>query len=269
MDVHGLGRLHAALRLDEARAYALDLDSRSRLMLDVFDEKTLRPNYLGTDVKIAQRFKSDGNFLVAPFASLWWPASPLLLVFLPLCVPVLNELRHLRIDDLIDLLHSLVQDLLGHRADVQVQRRFALLRHQALVRIPLSLGCNAGTCLFVHHGQCLRARKHVAVAQVVDLDIFSKIGIVRVSSATLLFTLALPALTRVCATLATGGRWLLKLSGDLGCGCCRRWRTDKKSDESAHWNLSPFHLMAGWVAVSRVFSMPLLTCRGRVLLWTP
>lgn len=68
MQIHGLITLVSGIVLHETRSTALDLDTASSLLLDVFDIGTTLAYDLGTEIESGNRLKIHRDLLLWPFA---------------------------------------------------------------------------------------------------------------------------------------------------------------------------------------------------------
>ena len=142
MDMEGLVAFAAGFLFNEARAKTLDLHPGAGLLLDILHEDTLqhvsrrsdggvgfthlRTDNLCTNIEVAQRFEVDGQLDLRPFALRSVSARssdyksrnthPLPHAILL----VLHEGTEVRIDQVIDLVHRLLERLLRVRSDVKV-----------------------------------------------------------------------------------------------------------------------------------------------------
>jgi hypothetical protein len=71
MQIHILITFLISAMLEESRATALDLDTASRFLLNVFDICTSVPNNLSTKIKALNWFKINGDLLLRPFTLLF------------------------------------------------------------------------------------------------------------------------------------------------------------------------------------------------------
>jgi hypothetical protein len=70
MQIHRFIAFGSSVVLHEARSTALDLDTASSFLLDVFDIRTTLTYHLSTEVEANDRFEVHGNLLFGPLALL-------------------------------------------------------------------------------------------------------------------------------------------------------------------------------------------------------
>jgi hypothetical protein len=68
VQIHGFVAFSSSVVLHETRSTALDLDTASSFLLDVFDVGTALTDDLGTEVESNDRFEVHGNLLLGPLA---------------------------------------------------------------------------------------------------------------------------------------------------------------------------------------------------------
>ena len=159
MDMEGLVAFAAGFLFNEARAKTLDLHPGAGLLLDILHEDTLqhvsrrsdggvgfthlRTDNLCTNIEVAQRFEVDGQLDLRPFA-----LSSVSIIqqhemhvthpFAHAILLVLHEGAKVCVDQVINLVHRLLQRLLRVRSHVKVEGRVPV-GSLAPVRIPDTL----------------------------------------------------------------------------------------------------------------------------------
>lgn len=157
---------------------ALDLDTTSGFLLDVLHVGTAMTDYLSSQVETVNRFEVNGNLLLGPFpstifVSLNWRLRLLISTSESTLV---DQLRELLLDKLIDLFHGGFKASLGCTRDMEIQGRVRRSGH-AFVWVIAATGRNVGTGFISNHFLGRALGQQVAIAQVVDFDVLDEVAI--------------------------------------------------------------------------------------------
>ena len=124
MQVHLLIALHLSVVLLESTATSLDLDSATRLLLDVLDVRSTSSNNLGAQVETRDRLEIDRDALLRPLATSQVIALDLGL-FLSRATEAtfVDQIREFLLHHLFNFLDSCLQTFLRDTGNVEVKRR--------------------------------------------------------------------------------------------------------------------------------------------------
>ena len=124
MQVHLLIALHLSAVLLESTATSLDLDSATRLLLDVLDVRSTSSNDLGAQVETRDRLEIDRDALLRPLATSQVIALDLGL-FLSRATEAtfVDQIREFLLHHLFNFLDSCLQTFLRDTGNVEVKRR--------------------------------------------------------------------------------------------------------------------------------------------------
>lgn len=124
MQVHLLIALHLSVVLFESTATSLDLDSATRLLLDVLDVRSTSSNDLGAQVETRDRLEIDRDALLRPLATSQVIALDLGL-FLSRATEAtfVDQIREFLLHHLFNFLDSCLQTFLRDTGNVEVKRR--------------------------------------------------------------------------------------------------------------------------------------------------
>jgi hypothetical protein len=124
MQVHLLIALHLSVVLLESTATSLDLDSATRLLLDVLDVRSTSSNDLGAQVETRDRLEIDRDALLRPLATSQVIALDLGL-FLSRATEAtfVDQIREFLLHHLFNFLDSCLQTFLRDTGNVEVKRR--------------------------------------------------------------------------------------------------------------------------------------------------
>ena len=124
VQVHLLIALHLSVVLLESTATSLDLDSATRLLLDVLDVRSTSSNDLGAQVETRDRLEIDRDALLRPLATSQVIALDLGL-FLSRATEAtfVDQIREFLLHHLFNFLDSCLQTFLRDAGNVEVKRR--------------------------------------------------------------------------------------------------------------------------------------------------
>lgn len=125
MEIHLLIALGVGVVLDETAPTSLDLNAASRLLLDMLDVAATRTDNLSAQIESRNGLQINWNALV-------WPLAAATLVTLVLRLlrgltateaALIDEVRQLRVHELVDLLDGFLETFLGCAGDMKIERR--------------------------------------------------------------------------------------------------------------------------------------------------
>ena len=122
VQVHLLIAFHLSVVFLESTATSLDLDTATRLLLNVLDVRSTSSNDLGAQVETRDRLEIDRDALLRPLATSQVIALDLGL-FLSRATEAtfVDQIREFLLHHLFDLLNSLFKAFLGSAGDVEVE----------------------------------------------------------------------------------------------------------------------------------------------------
>jgi hypothetical protein len=124
MQIHLLIALHLSIVLLESTASALDLDSATRLLLDVLDVRSTSSNDLSAQVESGNGFEIDRDALLRPLATAQVIALDLGLFLSGAAESTfVDQIREFLLHHLFDFLNSSLQTFLRDAGNVEVKRR--------------------------------------------------------------------------------------------------------------------------------------------------
>jgi hypothetical protein len=159
VEIHLLITLHLSIMFLESTAPTLDLDSATRLLLDVLDIRSTSSNDLGAQVETGNGLEIDRDTLLRPLATAQMIALDLgLFLSRATEATLVDQIRKFLLHHLFDFLDSCLQTFLRDACDVEVKRRVLeemsasplILKvssthrssRHALVRVVISSGSN-------------------------------------------------------------------------------------------------------------------------------